>query len=248
MSSYTPTLEGTFSSDTATAFIDALSLLSEVDVKKVILDFKGDGTKKLSIVAMNSANIVNVKLNFDACLLDGFNITQDFSFGIADLSDFVGIVDVFKSGFTLKMSEDIASISSHENYLDYYGADKSRIKRGESGELDCKRLATVQCDESYKEFMKAMGKLVDKNHIVFKGDMTKKTISMSVMDKDVRGNAFSKLIQDPNLGEEFKIAINKDYFRKILTTSCSFNIYREAIQLTKTAELYNIEYLILTLV
>jgi hypothetical protein len=247
MSSSDPILEGTFTKDKANAFVDALSLLASIDVKKLVLEFKGDGVKTLSVYALNTANTVNMRLHFDPCLLDGFTITKDFNYGITDINDLVGILDVFENGFSIKMSEDIASISSNENYLDYYGADQARIKRGESAELDCKLLASITCDGTFKEFIKAIGK-TDNNHIVFKGDAAKKSITISLMDKDVRGNTFSKLVQVPDIAEDFKVSINREYFKKVLTTSCSFNIYREAIQLTKKTDLFTIEYLILTLV
>jgi hypothetical protein len=144
------------------------------------------------------------------------------------------------------MSPDIASLSSDENFLDYYGADTTKIKQGDDGELELDVLASVQCDESFKEFLSAVGKLEHK-HIVFRGNSIGKFITMSVADKDVRGNSFTKKIHVQET-TDFKVSINKDYFSSVLMSNTTLNIYKPVIQLKKREPLYNTEYYIVSLI
>ena len=240
-----PDLVGSFSEEKAKAFITALGCLTKVGVEKVVLEFKSGDIKSLYINAINSINTVSARLTFDASILDGFKIEKDFKYGISNLQDFVGLLDIFKSGFEIKMSPEIASISSNENYLDYYGGDAGRIKRGEDGDIDSTILATLTCDQTFKEFLTATGKLEHK-HIVFRSNLTQNCITLSVADKDVRGNAFTKKISTV-VSSDFKVSINKEHFSNILSIGTVFNIYREVIHLKKIENLFGIEYFIITL-
>jgi hypothetical protein len=240
-----PALSGTFSEDAAKAFVVALNCLTKVGVEKIVLEFKAGDVKSLSINALNSVNTVSTRVAFDSSILDGFTLKNDFKFGISKLPDFVGLLDIFKSGFDIKMSPEIASISSKENYLDYYGAETSKIKCGQEGDIDSTILATLTCDASFKEFLTATGKLEHK-HIIFKSNLVGNFITLSVADKDVRGNSFTKKIPTP-VASDFKVAINKEHFSSVLSVGTIFNIYREVIQLKKVENLYNIEYFIITL-
>lgn len=240
-----PALSGTFSEENAKAFIAALGCLSKIGVEKLVLEFKAGDTKSLYVNALNSVNTVSARVKFDSSLLDGFKLENNFEYGISKLQDFVGLIEIFKSGFEMKLSPEIASISSNENYLDYYGAEVKKIKRGEDGEVDSPILATLKCDNSFKEFLSAAGKLEHK-HIVFRSNLTGNFITLAVADKDVRGNSFTKKILTP-ITSDFKVAINKEHFSNVLTVDTSFNIYREVIQLKKVEKLFNIEYYIITL-
>ena len=240
-----PALSGTFSEENAKAFINALGCLSKVGVEKLVLEFKAGDVKTLYINALNSVGTVSARVSFDAALLDGFKLEKDFKYGISKLPDFVGLIEIFKSGFELKMSPEIASISSNENYLDYYGAEVTKIKRGEDGDVDSPVLTTLKCDASFKEFLSAAGKLEHK-HIIFRSNLTGGFITLAVADKDVRGNSFTKKIVTP-VETDFKVAINKEHFSSVLTVDTSFNVYREVIQLKKAEKLFNIEYYIITL-
>jgi hypothetical protein len=245
--SNTPTLSGTFSEEKAKAFIKALSKLTKVGVEKVILEFKTGDVKSLYINALNSISTVTTRISFDSSILDGFTLQNDFNYGISNLEDFVGILNIFDAGFELKMSTEIASLSSNENYLDYYGAEISKLmkNRGEDGEIDSPILATITCDDSFKEFLTATDKLMH-DHIIFRSNLTGNFITLSVADKDVRGNSFTKKISTP-VTSDFKVVINKLHFSSILSVGTSFTIYKEAIQLKKVENLYNIEYIIITL-
>jgi hypothetical protein len=240
-----PTLQGTFSDERAKAFISSLNALTKIGVDKLILEFKTGDVKSLYINAVNSDNMVSARVSFDSSILDGFKIQEDFNYGISKLSDFVGLIDIFKSGFDLKMSPEVASISSNENYLDYYGAESTKIKRGMDGDVDSQILTSLKCDNSFKEFLHAIGKLEHK-HIIFRSNLIGNYITLSVADKDVRGNSFTKKILTP-VQHDFKVAINKEYLSSTLSQDTVFNIYKEVIQLKKTDNLYNIEYFILTL-
>jgi hypothetical protein len=241
-----PTLSGTFTEENAKAFITALNSLTKVGVEKLILEFKTGEKKSLSINSLNSIGTVCARINFDSSILDGFTINNDFKYGISKLQDFVGLIEIFKSGFEIKMAPEIASISSNENYLDYYGADISKIKRGEDGDVDSPILSTLTCDSSFKEFLIAAGKL-DHKHIIFKSNTSQNFITLTVADKDVRGNSFIKKIP-VQVTSDFKVVINKEHFGNVLSVGTLFNIYHEVIQLKKTENLYNIEYFIRTLI
>lgn len=240
-----PNLSGKFTEEKVKAFIAALSSLSKVGVEKIILEFKTGDTKTLYINSVNSVGTVFARVSFDSSILDGFDIKNDFKYGISKLQDFIGLIDIFKSGFEIKMSPEIASISSNENYLDYYGAETSKIKRGKDGDIDSQIIATLTCDSSFKEFICAAGKLEHK-HIIFKSNLTGNFITLSVADKDVRGNAFTKKIMTP-VSSDFKVVINKEYFSSVLSVGTTFDIYKEVIRLKKVENLYSTEYYIVTL-
>src|SRR5438046_3128245 len=112
-SSSSPVLTGTFPADKAKALVTALNCLTKVQINKIVLEFTvAESSKKLYINAVNSVNTVFARINFDASFLDGITIEKSFKYGINDLADFVGLLEIFKDGFDLKMSTDIASISS----------------------------------------------------------------------------------------------------------------------------------------
>ena len=244
----TPFLSGKLSEDKAKALVGSLYLLTKVGVEKVILEFSIlNDVKTLYINALNTTGTVFVRVKYDPSFLDGFDLKETFKYGISKLQDFVSMLDMFKTGFEIKMAPEIASISAEDNYLDYYGAEPSKIKRGEDGDIDSVVVSSFAVDPTFKTFITAIGK-VEQNHVIFKGTKndTESFIILSVADKDVRGNIFTRKVITP-VQENFRISINKEYFSSVLTPGTNINIYREVIKLSKKDPLYNMEYFITTL-
>jgi hypothetical protein len=246
-SSSSPTLTANFPADKAKALITALSCLSKVQINKIVLEFsKTDTEKTLFINAVNSVNTVFARVKFDASFLDGVDLQENFKYGINDLGDFVGLLEIFKAGFVLKMSNEIASISSDENYLDYYGGEESKIRCGPDGELESDVLATIKCDDSFKSLMEALGRLTFE-HIIFKGSAEQKSVAVSVADKDVRGNNFTKKLSVPTLEKNFRVVIMKEFLKNVITTSCDVIVHQDIIETTRVDDLFKIDYYISTL-
>lgn len=246
-SSSNPTLVGTFSAEKAKALVAALNCLTKVQINKIVLEFTvAETSKKLYINAVNSVNTVFARINFDACFLDDITIEKSFKYGISDLADFVGLLEIFKDGFELKMSTDVASISSHENFLDYYAAEDSKIHCGPDGDLESDVLSRIKCDDTFKSLMDALGRLTYE-HIIFKGSSKQKTITVSVADKDIRGNTFTRKLAVENLEKDFRVVIMKEFLKNVMTTSCDIVVHHDVIETTRVEDLFKIDYYISTL-
>lgn len=247
-SSSDPTLSGTFTADKAKAFVLALNLLSKLQIGKIVLEFtvsEAEG-KKLYINAINNVSTVFAKVGFDASLLDGIELKESFNFGIHDLNEFVGLLELFKSGFELKMSNEIASINSDENYLDYYAGDEKMIRKAPEGDFDSVPIVSFTSNDTFKTFVDSFGRL-NFDHVIFKGSVAQKSVTMAVADKDIRGNTFTKKIPMDNIQRDFRVVIMKEFLKSVITTDTVIDIHEAAVTTLREEELFKIHYIIASL-
>lgn len=244
MSTFDPILSGTFTQDKTKAIISALSELTKIEIDKIVLEFKSS-PKTLFINARNNIDTVFARVWFDPCILDGFDIKNDFEYGISDLGDLIGLMEIFKGeGFELKLSPDLLNMSSSDNFIDYYGANVKKIIKGPDASLKLKEeiLSTIQCDEGFTEFITALGK-VSHEHLIFKGNPSQNNISISIAHNKIVGNSFTKKINIES-PKDFKVTVNKDYIRSIMDVGCNIKVYNIGLEINKIKNLFNVDYFI----
>lgn len=242
----TPMLSGNLSSEKTKGFISALQSIARIDIEKIILEFKTD--KSLVINASNNVSSVFCNVKFDKCLFDGFEITQDFNYGISDLNDFIGLLGIFKnSDFNLSLSPQLMNISSNDNFLEYFGADPKRIRKSEGGELTgIPNLCKFKCDDTFTEFVSAINKISHEN-IVISGSQTDKTISVAIAHNNQQGNSFTKKIKS-EVDTSFKVNFDKTHISKVLEAGSEITVYEPIMSIDKNEDLYKLLYWIAAII
>jgi hypothetical protein len=240
-------LIGTFDENASKAITSALSKLIKVGVQKIVLDFKKNEADKyiLNISTKNSNSTIMSIVSFDVDLLNSCKIESEFKYGISDLPNFLSILQIFKNGFNISMTPVLAIFEYDDSIINYYGADTSKIQVGQSGsEIKSQILATLTCDDSFKDFFTAASKLDQNQHIIFRGNAEEGSLNISVADKDVRGNNFVKKIKT-HIDSDFKIVVHKEYFVNILVKDTVAILYKHVLHLKCKEKLYDINYYIL---
>lgn len=239
-------LKGFFSAEKAKVLISSIDKLSSIGVEKFILNFKvEDDIKKMFIFTMNSNTSILSRLYFDSSLLDGFDFTSDIKFGITKIKELTSILQLFKDGFTITIYDKHMVIEHDNGQFEFYGADITRIKEGTSKELELQKLASIKASD-LGNFIRAIDKLEYK-HILFKSNKQKNVLNVSIADKDIKGNSFSKNIPC-EFDNDFKIIINKDNFSNIINDKVNIEIYKQVIKIFSSGNFLKEEYYITTLV
>ena len=234
------TLTGELSSEKTKSFISALTNIAKSGIEKIILEFSKE--HELAIHACNNVSSIFCDVTFDKCLLDGFEIKDNVQYAISDLNDVLGLLNIFKqSGFKLEICPEKMTISSNDNFLEYFGADPRRIKKSEMGDIEyIPKLCTFTCDETFTEFLNAINKISHENVLV-SGKQGEDSISVSIAHKNQEGNSFTRKLKT-EYTTTFKVILDKIHVCKILEVGSQIIIREPIVNVHKSFELYNLSY------
>jgi len=243
----TTILSGSLNKEKTEAFTTALKDILTLGILKIILEFSASD-KKISINAVNDNNTVMAKINFDPCLLDGFEIKNDFSYGIYNLDEFIGLLSIFENGCDIKMSEESLGLSFENNALDYLGSELKKIKVGPGAfSIDVFSSVFDWDSKKYNSLIRAMNKM-PQQFVFIKGIEKKSEIELLISENGVRSNSFGITIPCTGVIEKnFKHFLSKESLTQAFNTSIkTFNakICDICLVLIGSSSLYNVQYFI----
>jgi hypothetical protein len=220
-------LQGKFNSKQVEALLTPLLDIQRVGIDRILLEINSDGTLNIGTQTGNGSNFVIV--NYKQNLFSGFEtVSEKFQFGIHNLSEFSGIIKIFDEGFTFKLTEELASIDNDSNKFLYYGCsakDTLKAPGSKINGLSFKPDATFVWDAKMKQFMNAMS-MLKQEHIIFTGDVSTKTVSITVTNKEFKKyNNFKVTVPATTVEKEFRIVVDKDKLQPIVMSKNSvFNV------------------------
>ena len=243
-------LKGQFDSEKASALIAPLNDLLKVKTNEVVLHIDEEGGIKVRAVNAAAGSNVVTFLDYENTLLDGFEIPNEFTFGIYDLSEFTGLSSIFSDGFNFSFDGQQANLESDGNQFKYFAAQDGVVKEGPE-----KFKATVEWGaefdwepEKFSTLKKALS-AVKHPHVVFTGKKGTKTLTISVTEKNMRCSTFSENIDlDDEIEVDIDVTLNKENVVPVLSSSVSkmnIQISNRVVTFSGISEYYKIKHYLL---
>lgn len=243
-------LKGEFTSEKASALLAPLNDLLKVKTNEVVLNISEDGSIKVRGVNSAAGSNVVTFLDYDATILEGFEVPEDFTFGIYDLSEFTGLSAIFDDGFNFQFDGQQATIESDGNEFKYYAAQEGVVKEGPE-----KFKATVEWGaefdwdpDNFTTLRKAFS-AVKHPHVVFTGKKGENTLTVSVTEKNMRCSTFSETIDlDDDILCDIDVTLNKEYVVPVLASSTpklNIQISNRVVTFAGAAEHYKVKHYLL---
>lgn len=243
-------LKGEFDTDKATGLLAPLNDLLKVKTNEVVLKISDEGV--ITVRAVNSAAGSNVVtfLDYDKSLLDGFEVPEEYTFGIYDLGEFTGLASIFDDGFDFSFDGQEATIESDGNTFSYFAAQDGVVKEGpEKFKANVEWGAEFDWDpDKFTTLRKAMT-AIKHPHLVITGKKGEKTITVSVTEKNMRCSTYKETIDlDDEVLVDLDVTLNKENVVPVLSSSVSkmnVQISNRVVTFSGAADLYKIKYYLL---
>lgn len=238
-------LHGKLDRDQSQAFLAPLMDIQRVGIDKVLFEINSDKTLNIGTQTGNGSNYVIV--NYKPKMFEGFEtLSEKFQFGVHNLSEFSGILKIFDDGFSIKVTEEMASIDNGTNKFLFYGCaakDTLRAPGSKINSLAVKPDATFTWNATMKQFMNAMA-LLKQEHIIFTGDVQTKTVTVAVTNKEFkRYNTFKVTIPANTIEKEFRLVVDKDKLQPVVLSkngNFEVSLLEKGVVLLNKTEYYDI--------
>lgn len=203
----------------AQGFVTPLTDISKCGVSKVVVNFSDEGIK---INGINDNRNCICLISYTDGITSKINVNGEYSLGVYELPEFIGITKIFSNGFDLTINSNKTAIIEHDNIsYDFLSSDVEAIRQGPSSlsaKLDWFSEFKWESAE-FASFNKALGCL-SQDYVRFEGKKGSNTVNITICDKDIRTSTFRKTVtlEDEN-ENDFKIVLNKQNLQPIVSSS-----------------------------
>lgn len=206
--------------DLAKGFNRPLVDLLKVGVEKLVVKFSTEDG--ISINAVNTAANVMCMVTYADDMVEAFDIKEDYSLGLYELSQFINLFSVFSSGADLSIYATNEVLVEKDMFVfKCRGSDADAIKQGpKSFTAQVNWLAEFKWDKvEMKSFSSAVSKL-GKEYICFEGKEGSSQVKISSCDINVAGSTFAVDVdlEDPS-ESSFKHYLRAENLMPILGSS-----------------------------